>query len=736
MRASSALAGLAVVLAATEPAVGATAVAVQDGQTVLDLARVGLAPKIDGVLDDEAWKGPPLSLPEWVSYNPVPGQTIPQRTEVRVVYDDTGLYFAFHCEDPEPGKVRATLSRRDQLFMDDWVGLSLDAIGNGQQTYDLFVNPLGVQADILNTATAGENVSPDWVWESGGRATPEGYDVEIHLPWKSIRFASGHDVRMGVLFWRRVSRLGMSTSWPPLPPDRPFFQNHAPMLLKDLRRPLALEVVPSATYAWDQERVSPSAFGAAESRPEFGASVKYGITSTATIEATANPDFSQVESDAFQVEVNQRYPVFYSEKRPFFMEGMGTFELAGTGGDGNMRTAVHTRRIVDPSWGAKSSGTAGRLSFATLAASDVAPGEAPDADPLLRGHGRLFLVGRATWGLGRSSYVGAIATDTELADGRNVVVGGDVSLRHGGHTLGGTFLSSQSLTPDGGERTRGDAAQLIYAYDTKRFNAATQTEHYDRDFRMDTAFYNQTGITTNWSFAQVNFYPDEKKHAWLKRVSPFVFTRVGRDRIQGGDIRFGLVGVRANLTRQGYFRVDTFLGTEPWAGHEFGTRVTRVMAGGQPFRWLTLDARAEAGRTVYYDEEAPFVGPSWSHSLSVTVQPGASFSQGVSWDRYEMHRPDGGGRVFRVDVLNLRTTYQFDRRFALRGILRYDSDARRVLTDFLASFEPVPGTVAYAGYGSLLEQRAWDGSAWLPGQGDYLTTRRGLFFKASYAKRF
>ncbi|MFN8092623.1 MAG: carbohydrate binding family 9 domain-containing protein, partial [Vicinamibacteria bacterium] len=225
----------------------ATTLVQRDGRAALDLARTDAPPRIDGRLDDNAWQVAPLDLPEWVTYNPAPGQRIPQHTEVRVVYDDAALYFAFHCVDPEPSRVRATLGRRDQLFNDDWVGLSLDAIGSRQQTYDLFVNPLGVQADILNTATAGETLSPDWVWESAGHATAEGYDVEIRLPWKSIRFTSGADVRMNVMFWRRVSRTGTSASWPELPRDKPFFENHAPMLLRDLRRPLALEVVPSAT---------------------------------------------------------------------------------------------------------------------------------------------------------------------------------------------------------------------------------------------------------------------------------------------------------------------------------------------------------------------------------------------------------------------------------------------------------------------------------------------------------
>lgn len=725
----------AAVLVMAVPGGTTTLVPGSDGRVAVTLTRTEHPPAIDGHLDDAAWSAPPLDLPEWVTYNPVSGQTLAQKTEVRATYDDSAIYFAFHCIDPEPDKVRATLSRRDQLFNDDWVGLSLDAVGNGQQSYDLFVNARGVQGDILNTSTAGENSSPDWVWESAGQATPEGYDVEIRLPWKSIRFSSGREVRMGVLFWRRVSRLGMSASWPTVPPGQPFFQSHASLLLHDLRRPLALEVVPSATYALNQDRVSPQEYSSADGESDLGVSVKYGITSTATVEATVNPDFSQVESDAFQVEVNQRYPVFYSEKRPFFMEGMGTFELAGTGGDGLMRTAVHTRRIVDPEWGSKTSGSLGRLTFAALAASDAAPGRAPEADPLLRGHDQLFLIGRATWSLGRSSYVGALATDTEIASGHNRVIGSDLSVRRGPHAWTATALASESRTSDGRETTSGFGGQAYYGYDSKRFSLGTQTEHYDRDFRMDTAFLNQTGITTNWTYGSVSLYPDEKKHGWIKKVQPFFFTRVGRDRTQGGDLLFGLIAVRANFTRQGYFRVDAGWGQEPWAQREFDTRFTRIMGGAQLLRWLNIDGRMSMGRDVYYDVEAPFTGPFWSHSVTLKVQPGASFSQSVSWDRYELSRT-GGERVFRVDLLNLRTTYQFDRRFAVRGIARYNSSSHRILTDFLASFEPVPGTVAYAGYGSAIEERSWDGAEWHRGQGDYLTTRRGFFFKASYAKRF
>src|SRR6185295_9145340 len=186
-----------------------------------------------------------------------------------------------------------------------------------------------------------------------------------------------------------------------------------------------------------------------------GLSVKYGVTSSATVEATVNPDFSQVESDAFQVEVNQRYPLFFSEKRPFFMEGLGTFELAGVGGDAIMRTAVHTRRIVDPFWGGKATGTAGKLSFAMLAAGDDAPGRALEgqANPFL-GDRQQFLIGRAQYSLGRSSYAGAIVTDTEFGGGHNRVFGGDVSIKKGAHGASDVPVDHHALPRREGEQGR------------------------------------------------------------------------------------------------------------------------------------------------------------------------------------------------------------------------------------------------------------------------------------------
>jgi hypothetical protein len=704
----------------------------------IEPVRASQPPSIDGRLDDAVWQvATPLPQTDWLTYNPLNGDHIQQRTEVRVAYDDRYLYFAFRCIDPEPGKVRGTLSRRDNVWNDDWVGLSLDSVGNGQQSYDLFVNPLGVQGDILNTPSAGENSAPDFVWDSAGRRTEQGYETEIRVPLTTVRFVSGTDVQMNVLFWRRVSRLGMSVSWPEVPAGRSFMERQATMVLHDLQRPLTLEVIPSATYSRRETRVNERGFGPALSDPDFGASVKYGVTSSATVEGTVNPDFSQVESDAFQVSVNQRFPLFFSEKRPFFMEGLGTFELAGVGGDAIMRTAVHTRRVVDPFWGFKSTGSQGRLGFALLASGDDAPGRALDdgINPFL-GDRKEFYIVRPQYSLGPSSYVGALLTDTELGTGHNRVAGADFSVKRGDFKIAGNAITTRTESPDGLEAKDGVGANGYFEYATKPFVLIQQVEHYDRGFQMDTAFQNQVGITQGWTFAQPSFYPDAKKHPWLKRISPFVFFRYGKDRIQQGDPWLVVSGVRLNTLRQGFLRVDYMRGEEAWVGRTFPTSQWRVFAEAQMTRWLYFNTRTQWGRGIFFDPVDPYSGNERSFFAELTLQPTPRLAQSMTYDRVEFDRRSTGERVFTVNVLNSRTTFQLNRRLSMRALVQWDSSASVILTDFLASWELTPGTVAYAGYGSLIERQEWDGLNVHHQTGAYQTSQRGVFLKASYIHRF
>src|SRR5262249_42496716 len=368
------------------------------------------------------------------------GEPARQRTSVWIAYDNEALYFAFRCFDEDPSKIRTTITRRDNAWNDDWIGVSLDSTHAGQVAYHMFVNPSGIQIDALNTRT-NEDSAADWVWQSAGRVDAQGYVVEMRVPLESIRFHGGSDVRMGVLFFRHSSRMGVSWSWPAIAPGQWVFETHAPLIFPELHQPRVLEVIPSVTASANQTRDVAQSWPSVRSKGELGASVKYGVTSTIALDATINPDFSQVESDAFQVEVNQRFPVFFDEKRPFFMEGLGLFNLAGTDGDGTMRTAVHTRRFWAPSAAVKMTGTAARQTCAPLCPSHTSP--AGDTD-------KLFTIGRALRNYGNGQYIGALVTDTEFGREHNRVAAADVSLRPSARlSWNASLLHSDTGTSEG-----------------------------------------------------------------------------------------------------------------------------------------------------------------------------------------------------------------------------------------------------------------------------------------------
>ena len=705
---------VATVIAAVLPA--APRAAAQTSNQELRAERTAVPPKLDGLLDDQAWAREPLPAESWRSYNPLRGELEQQRTRVWIAFDDAALYFAFRCYDTDPSRLRTTITRRDNAWNDDWVAVSLDSSRAGQVAYHMFVNPSGIQMDALQTSSS-EDSAADWTWQSAGRIDAEGYVVEIRVPLQSIRFKGGDDVRMGVMFFRRSSRLGISWSWPEMPPGKWVFESHVPLVIGQLEQPRLLEVIPSATMSTNQSRTAGSTWGDASGKGDLGASVKYGITSTVTLDATVNPDFSQVESDAFQVEVNQRFPTFFSEKRPFFMEGMGLLNIAGTGGDSTMRTAVHTRRIIEPSAGVRLTGTAGRQTFAVLSAADQSDVGSPQ---------KLFTIGRAIRNFAPGEYAGALVTDTEYRGSHNRVAAADIVMRHGDRfQWSGALMHSDSRDLEGAAKN-GMGAHAGYSYNTRRFTFAGHLEHFDRDFQMDTAFMNRVGLTRTWQYAEVQFYPDEKKHGWIKRVAPFVWGVHAKDRVENGTEPFILPGIRLNFTRQGFLRLDLGRGRETFGGRRFAIGRNHIDGNAQILRWLNVGGSFDQGAGIFYDPADPFAGTNTRRNIRVGLQPHAQLSHSIDYTYVRFDR-DTGEQVFDVHILNLRNTYQFNPQFLIRGIAQYDSSRRRVLGDFLASYELAPGTVVHAGYGTLLES---------PDRRPYEATARAFFFKASYLARF
>src|SRR5437867_197695 len=255
-----------------------------------------------------------------------------------------------------------------------------------------------------------------------------------------------------------------------------------------------------------------------------------------------------------------------------------------------MQTGVHTRRIIDPSWGSKLTGTAGKITFGLLNAADETPEDVGNRGEVINGKNKLFTIGRATYSLGKSDYAGVIVTDTEHAGRHNRVEGGDLSIKFSPpQQLSATFLASQTGLASAGN-THAIGSQLSYSYNTRRFGWANQVEHYGRDFQMDTAFYNRTGFTSAWSFGEINFYPKEGSDFWLKRVHPFYWTKRGHDQVQNGSEDFLNLGIRFHFTRQGFLNITHGQGHEAWVGRRFQVGAGfNIYSSIQLYRWLSIN---------------------------------------------------------------------------------------------------------------------------------------------------
>ena len=309
----------------------------------VQVKRLDKPPVIDGKVDEEVWKQATV-FKDFIQNRP--GDLIPpsKQTEVLMGYDAKTLYIAFRAFD-EPDKVRSTVAKRDAVFDDDWVGVVLDTFNDRRRAYELFFNPLGVQADAILTEGVNEDLSVDIVMESKGSITPEGYVVEVAVPFKSLRYVAGKDKAWGVHLIRAIKRFNDErSSWMPISRDISGYLIQAGSLtgLEGLSNERTLEIIPSITLSESGRRINrpvPGAPATATLSPdgrflnkplEFdpGVSVKFGLTPQVTLDFTYNPDFAQVEADATVVTANQRFPIFFEEKRPFFLEGKEIFETA------------------------------------------------------------------------------------------------------------------------------------------------------------------------------------------------------------------------------------------------------------------------------------------------------------------------------------------------------------------------------------------------------------------------
>jgi hypothetical protein len=346
------------------------------------IPRFDKPPVIDGKLDDEVWKQAAVFKD---FYQVSPGDNIAPSapTEAFIGYDSKFLYLAFHCYD-DPAKVRGTVAKRDQIFDEDNVRVFLDTFNDQRKAYVLGWNPLGIQQDGIITEGQGDDFSVDIVMESKGQITSDGWVVEVAIPFKSLRYEAGKDKLWGIHVLRNIDRLNDEfDSWVPISRDISSQLSQEGHLtgLEGISTERTLEIIPSITISETGKRVNALTAAQLAANPtlldpgrmlnehikhELGLTMKYGITPTVTLDLAVNPDFAQVEADQTVVTANQRFPIFFEEKRPFFLEGIDIFQTP--------LQAVHTRSIVDPDIAVKLSGKRGKNTFGLLIASDKAPG--------------------------------------------------------------------------------------------------------------------------------------------------------------------------------------------------------------------------------------------------------------------------------------------------------------------------------------------------------------------------
>jgi hypothetical protein len=679
-------------------------------------SRVAVPPVIDGVLDDVAWQGAP-TVRGFETWSPDYGKPMTDDTEVSLAYDAENLYFAFRCFDRDPGKIKTSVNSRDRIRADDWVGINLDSFNDQQSLYTFYANALGIQMDA-RYAAGHEDFGFDAVWYSVGRIDAEGYVVEVRIPFKSLRYAGTEPVTMSVIFERQITRRSEMGTWPPLRPGaNNFLVQTIPIDVAGIEHYTLLELLPAAIYSNQHARDAAGTLRETRDEGELSLTATYGVTSRLTLDGTINPDFSQVESDAGQIDVNLRSALFYPEKRPFFLEGNEIFSVSGPTTADPLQAIVHTRTVVDPLGGVKLSGKVSAVdTLAILYAPDDpadAPGGSPDAAQ----------VGAARYkrSFREDSHVGGFFTTRSHGGLSNQVFGGDGALRLDGESTLGYygFLSrtDDPATAGGGD---GHAWGAEYTRDTRRLGVNAAALDISRAFRTDVGYLTRAGVTTLRAGATPRFYPRNRRV--LRRLDVPISTEHTRDHAADRWESFTPLGVRAILPRRTTLAAGYRFASEIFEGEEFDTSGYSVSASSQVTRQLQLAGSFVRRRAIYYEAD-PFGGRSRDASLQVTYLPTDNLHLELGVLYADFDRGSDGARLYDYTIVRSRNTVQVNRHLFFRGILEYNSYRQQLFTDLLASFTYVPGTVIYAGYGAVQDRP------------DYLTVRRGLFFKASYLWR-
>jgi hypothetical protein len=486
---------------------------------------------IDGNLNDEGWRDA-LRIDRWYEINPSDNTEPRVKNVGYLTYDDKFFYAAFEFEDPDPKRIVAPFGDHDYIQSNaDFGGVFLDTRNEGHTAYEFQVTAHNVQFDaVMDDNGGGENASPDFFWESATRIGEHGWTLEIKIPFSSLRYRNKDPQEWGIMLWRNYARdFRYQFVSVKQPRGSQCFVCRENSLTGLSKLPSGGHLVAAPYLAANQAAHPSGPLGAPLVNDPFGhkigMDVKYTPNADNTVDGTIRPDFSQIESDTAQISTNQRFALFFPEKRPFFLEGV---ELLST-----PIQAVYTRTISAPDWGGRATGKLGGVNYTALVANDAGGGSivvpGPNSSSLAAQdfHSTVF-IGRARKDFGGLSFVSMLMTDRENGvDGHNRVVGPDFQARfHGTETITGQLLYSDTTTPNRpdvnaawtGDTLKSGAAQLAWNHNTEHFDFGTTYKDFGTGFRADNGFVPQVGYREQYAESGWTFRP----HGIISRLRTFV----------------------------------------------------------------------------------------------------------------------------------------------------------------------------------------------------------------------
>lgn len=747
-----------------------------NARQALETPSEASAPLIDAplTLDDFAGMRPRPELRArlghvagFIQSSPSDGDAATEATEVWMAHTQATLYFVFLCHDHRPDLIRSHLARREDILNDDYVAVLLDSFRDRRTGVRFLVNPAGVQADASYSESDGNDYSYDTVWDSEGRRSKDGWMALVAIPFRSLRFRNGVS-DWGIVLRRNLPRNSESSYWPRVAASVNGVLPQEATLhgIDGVTASHNLQINPYLLAQNERKFVDTYMgepyFSARKLEGASGGEIKWVLNNRIVVDGTINPDFSDVESDAPQFTVNQRYPVSWTELRPFFLENANYFSTP--------ITLAYTRTIQRPEFGIRTTGKLGRTNLGLFLTDDRKPGlEVSSSDALYRKHA-LISVGRVSEDFGKGSKLGVIYTGKEFGNGWNRIGGVDYTLRFNDHwtSMGQWLFSSTKGDQDNPGYSAGPAEYFYLSRSGHALNLYSYYTDISKGFETQTGYIQSSNLRSDQSYLSYLWFPhhsivqsygfetsdsvafDHDNHRVYHYSSFDWYWTLPRNFVGGP-----LVGQSSDtLSPESYSALSHYKNiTENYGG---------VFFRGAPWSQFSFKLQALESGNVNYSPasgQEPSLLIQQSVTLSMVLQPMLALTVTNYYLLDRDHAARGGALVYESQTMRSKVNYQFTRALSARVIAEYDSThanpeqttlqhTKEFSSQALLTWLPHPGTAIYLGYSNDLQNldrslcyrlssgRCDADASDLPHSNTMLNDGKQIFLKAFYLLRF